>query len=119
VTFTTPGGGPSATYHGNRFGSDINSPPPNLPPCGYNALEIETAYGLGDIYKKGFKGHHQTIVIVDAFGSNTILEDANAFSKINHLPQLTSKNFQIFTPNRTQQCARSWGIDISSRLLGG
>jgi len=93
-TFVTPGGGPTATYTGNRYGSDIDSKPPNLAPCGYNPLEVQTAYGLPAVYKK-WRGKGQTIIIVDAYGSPTIRADANTFSQVYHLPALTTKNFAI------------------------
>jgi subtilase family serine protease len=97
--FTTNGSTPIATYTGNRYGADINSPAPNLPSCGYDTAEIQQAYGLTSPIANGLDGTNQTIMIVDAFGSNTILADANAFSANNGLPPLTSANFQIFTPN--------------------
>jgi subtilase family serine protease len=104
VTFKTSGGSPMALYSGNRYGSNITSAPPNKPPCGYDSAEIQKAYGLKDVYKAKWKGKGQTIVIVDAFGSNTILADANAFSQMNKLPALTASNFQIFTPNGPTTC---------------
>ncbi|MGA9039830.1 MAG: S53 family peptidase [Terriglobales bacterium] len=102
--FTTVGGGPSAVYSGNRYGADITSGPPNLPPCGYDSAEMQTAYGLNKAYSKGWDGTGQTIVIVDAYGSNTITDDANTFSSLNGLPALTSTNFQIYTPNGPVNC---------------
>ncbi|HLX86591.1 MAG TPA: S53 family peptidase [Terriglobales bacterium] len=107
--FKTPGGGPYAVYSGNRYGSNISSGPPNLSPCGYDAAELETAYGLKKAFKKGWDGTGQTIVIVDAFGSNTILADANAFADLNGLPELTSSNFQTFTPNGSATCTATNG----------
>jgi hypothetical protein len=47
-----PGSTPKAIYAGNRYGADINSAPPNLPSCGYDAAEMEKAYGLDKVYKK-------------------------------------------------------------------
>jgi subtilase family serine protease len=114
ITFTTAGSFPKATYSGNRYGADItNTNPPNLPPCGYDAAEMQQAYGLPQVYKKGLDGTGQTIMIVDAFGSNTILADANLFSSLNKLPLLTttgaSPNFQIFTPNGPTTCTATNG----------
>lgn len=108
-TFKTPGGGPMAVYTGNRYGANLGSAPPNLPPCGYDAAELQTAYGLNKAFKKGWDGTGQTIVIVDAFGSNTIVDDANVFSSLNNLPALTSSNFQIFTPNGSATCTSTNG----------
>jgi subtilase family serine protease len=109
VTFTTAGGLPSATYTGNRYGADITNGPPNLPSCGYDAAEMHKAYGLNPLYLHGLNGTGQTIVIVDAFGSNTIRSDANLFSKLNSLPALTSSNFHIFRPNGTATCTSTNG----------
>jgi subtilase family serine protease len=99
VKFNTAGSFPAATYFGNRYGADITSPEPNLPPCGYDAAELQTAYGLNPLYKNGFNGAGQTIMIVDGFGSNTITEDANLFSELNGLPALTPANFQVIDAN--------------------
>lgn len=112
-TFVTPGGGPNASYTGNRYGSAINSKPPNLPPCGYNPSEVQTAYGLTDVYKK-WKGKGQTIIIVDAFGSPTITADANTFSALYHLPALTSSNFAIIPIGGPTGCTSGDGCNPSS-----
>lgn len=114
--FKTPGGGPRAVYSGNRYGNNINSGPPNLPPCGYDAPQIQKAYGLKSLYKQKLDGRGQTIVIVDAFGSDTITSDANVFSDINGLPPLTPDNFQIFYPTGPASCAGvcgSWADETS------
>ena len=108
-TFKGSGGFPLATYFGNRYGANINSPEPNLPPCGYDAAELQTAYGLNALYKRGLSGTGQTIVIVDAFGSNSILADANLFSQLNGLPALTSSNFQILMPTGPATCTATNG----------
>jgi subtilase family serine protease len=107
--FTTNGAFPEAFYAGNRYGADITSAAPNLPSCGYDAAEIQKAYGLDKVYKTGWDGTGQTIMIVDAFGSNTILADANLFSSLNGLPALTPSNFQIFTPNGSATCTADNG----------
>ena len=108
-TFRTGGSGPIAVYSGNRYGANITSVIPNLPSCGYDSAEIQTAYGLNGLYSKGLNGAGQTIVIVDAFGSNTIVSDANLFSELNGLPALTSSNFQIFLPNGSATCTATNG----------
>jgi subtilase family serine protease len=95
-THTFTGGGNTATYTGNRYGSDItNTTMGHLPPQGYQPSEVRTAYGLNAVYGAGLTGAGQTIVIVDAYGSSTITQDANAFSTIYGLPALTPANFQI------------------------
>ncbi|MBB5339791.1 S53 family peptidase [Tunturiibacter gelidoferens] len=108
--FKTDGGFPEAFYAGNLYGASItNAKPPNLPPCGYDAAEIQEAYGLKPLYKKGLDGAGQTIVIVDAFGSNSIVSDANLFSQLNGLPALTPSNFQIVEPTGPATCTATNG----------
>jgi subtilase family serine protease len=109
VTFTTKGSTPKAIYAGNRYGADITSSVPNLPPCGYDAAEMQKAYGLNKVYRAGLDGTGQTIVIVDAFGSNTIRDDANLFSQLNGLPPLTDANFAIYKPNGSATCTAKNG----------
>ena len=101
--FKTPGG-PRAVYSGNRYGNNINSGPPNLPPCGYDAPQIQKAYGLKSLYNQKLDGAGQNIVIVDAFGNDTITSDANIFSEINGLPPLTPDNFLILYPTGPASC---------------
>ncbi|ABF42142.1 physarolisin II [Candidatus Koribacter versatilis Ellin345] len=98
-TITASGGGATATYAGNRYGSDITSGPPNLPPCGYDVADVYAGYNLWPMYNAGLDGTGETIVIIDAFGSPTIQADANTFSAINGLPALNSTNFQVVGAN--------------------
>jgi subtilase family serine protease len=93
VNFTTAGGGPSATYHGNRYATDATNTCP-----GYNPTQIQSAYDFNRLYSKGWDGTGQTIVIVDAYGSASIQSDANLFSTVYGLPPLTSSNFQVYYP---------------------
>lgn len=107
-TFKTAGGFPSASYFGYRYGADVVSGNPT-PPCGYDAEQIQKAYGLDKLYNNGLDGTGQTIMIVDAFGSNTIVNDANLFSQINGLPALTPGNFAIFAPTGPATCTATNG----------
>ncbi len=86
--FKTPGASlPIAVYMGNRYGADItNTQMGHLAPCGYDPAEIQTAYKLNGLYGKKLDGTGQTVVIVDAFGSPTIQEDAALFSEFYGLP---------------------------------
>ena len=106
-------------YAGNRYGADItNTTLGTLAPCGYDAANFSTAYGLPAAYQKGLDGTGQTIVIVDAYGSSTIAADANTFSQLNGLPALTSSNLQIIYPGgpaqpTTPDNAAGWATEIS------
>jgi subtilase family serine protease len=98
-TDTFTGGGNTATYTGNRYGSDITSGFGHFPPCGYSPSELQTAYNMTPLYQAGLDGSGETVVITDAYGSSTIAQDAEAFSQIYGLPDLTPANFQIVKAN--------------------
>lgn len=92
-TDTFTGGGNTATYTGNRYGSDItNGNLGHLPPCGYSPSEMQTAYDMNPLYAAGWDGTGQTVVITDAFGSDTIQQDAQVFSEVYGLPPV---NLQV------------------------
>ena len=115
--FRTGAGGPYAIYKGARYGGPITAGPPNLPPCGYTAPQVEKAYGLTSLYQQKLDGTGQTIVIVDAYGSDTITSDANIFSEINGLPALTSSNFAIYYPGGPTNCGgNTCGWDVETSL---
>jgi subtilase family serine protease len=94
------GGGVSATYAGNRYGTDINNTAAGtVAPCGYQPSDIATAYDMNPLYKAGLNGAGQTVAIVDAFGSKTIAQDAAVFSAAMGLPPV---NLRIIgTPTET------------------
>ncbi|HEY0565008.1 MAG TPA: S53 family peptidase, partial [Terriglobales bacterium] len=92
VSFTTNGGKPKATYTGLTYGVPPGAGQTGSTSCGYQPSELYTAYGLNDVYAKGWKGDGQTIVIVDAFGSTTLRQDVALFDQIYGLPAI---NLQI------------------------
>jgi subtilase family serine protease len=114
--FFTGGGGPYGIYTGTRFGGNINNGPPNLPYCGYTAPQVDKAYGITPLIKEKLDGTGQTVVIVDAFGSDTITDDANLFAQINGLPELNSTDFAIYYPEGATSCGAScsnWNVETS------
>jgi subtilase family serine protease len=88
-SLTTNGGLPTATYKGNLYDST------NIGGCGYTPPEIHAAYNLSALYKEGFDGTGQTIVIYEECNTDTIQSDTNAFSSQFGLPALTSSNFSV------------------------
>lgn len=114
--FKTGGGGPYAIYSGSRYGTNINNGPPNLAYCGYDAPQVEKAYGLTSLYQQKLDGKGQTVVIVDAFGSDTITSDSNIFAQINGLPPLTADNFTIYYPTGPTSCGGTCGWDVETSL---
>jgi subtilase family serine protease len=92
-SFSTNNNGsfPIGTYKGNH----LNLQSLTSAGCGYTPPMIQAAYNLNALYAEGFDGTGQTIGIIDWCGSLTIQSDANAFSAMFGLPQLTSSNFAI------------------------
>jgi subtilase family serine protease len=80
---------PDATYMGNLYDST------NIGGCGYTPPEIQAAYNLSSLYKNGYNGRGQTIVIFEICNTATIQSDANAFATQFGLPALTSANFSV------------------------
>jgi subtilase family serine protease len=122
-TFKDSSTSTTATYTGNRYGADItNNKLGHLPPCGYSPSEIQTAYNMAPLYSQGLTGAGQTIVITDAFGSSTIRQDAEVFSQVYGLPDLTSSNFQVLRApgavnstvcNPHGLCATNWDLETT------
>ena len=64
-------------------------------PCGYTAAQLRGAYGLTGAPG----GAGQTVAIIDAYASPTILQDANTYSVRHGLPQFTGNQFsQVVAP---------------------
>jgi subtilase family serine protease len=62
----------------------------------YTPAQLQRAYDLGPLLASGDDGHGETIVIVDCFGSPTIVSDLATFDKAFHLAPPPS--FSIVTP---------------------
>jgi subtilase family serine protease len=80
---------PCSTYWGEHPASD--QPPAYgqtqpYAPCGYTPSQLEGAYGIGGAIGSGNNGSGQTVAIIDAFASPTILQDANQYSSLHGLP---------------------------------
>lgn len=52
----------------------------------YRARQIQRAYQLPALYRRGITGAGQTIVIVDSYGSPTVRHDLAVFDQAEHLP---------------------------------
>jgi subtilase family serine protease len=95
-TFKNTSTSTTATYNGNRYGADIsNNNLGHLPPCGYQPSELHAAYNMNALYGAGLDGGGETVVITDAFGAPNITSDAEIFSQVYGLPDITPQNFQI------------------------
>jgi subtilase family serine protease len=60
--------------------------------------QIQRAYDLGRLFRRGIDGAGQTIAVVDAFGSPTIASDLATFDQAFHLPRARLKVIQPVGP---------------------
>jgi subtilase family serine protease len=91
---------PCSAYWGERLAVGFTNPygAGTLPfaPCGYTPQQIKGAYGLGGV---AFDGSGQTVAIIDAYASPTIVQDVNQWSVNRGLPKLTPSQFtQVVAP---------------------
>lgn len=92
TTETFSGDGATATYSGGVYGASINNTQQGtLPPCGYQPSDLQTAYALTTLYQAGLNGTGETVAIVDAYGSTTIVQDVATFSSAMGLPPASLK----------------------------
>jgi len=105
-SYTTGGKFPVGYYSGNRYGADANNNQNgHLPPCGFEPLSMQTAFGMTALYNSGLDGTGQTVVIVDAYGSPTATADINKFSStFNVLPV----NFAFYNPQGPPPFNSGW-----------
>lgn len=66
--------------------------------CGYTPKQLRSAYGLDALNRVGVDGQGQTVAILDAYASPTIVADANTYSKANGERLLTSRTYQQIVP---------------------
>jgi len=67
-------------------------------PCGYTPAQLQSAYGVQQAIAAGNNGKGQTVAIIDAYASPTILSDVNTYSRLHGLPQLTGNQFTQVVP---------------------
>lgn len=87
----------------------------------YSPQQLQQAYNLNPLYKKGLTGKGSTIVIVDSFGSPTAKADLHTFDKDFGLPD--PPHFDIIQPagkvpafDPTDPTQSGWGEETSLDL---
>ncbi|MGA3091103.1 MAG: S53 family peptidase [Terriglobales bacterium] len=93
ATYNLQGSGtlPTASYTGTVYDASGLY-------CVYLPAQLQTAYGLNQVYEEGLNGAGQTIVLVEGYGYPTLEKDANALFKLAGLPLLNKTNFSIVYP---------------------
>ncbi len=70
--------------------------------CGYVPSQLRSAYGLDSLAKSGVNGAGQTVAIIDAYASPSILNDVNTYSAALGEPALTASNYSQIVPTPAQ-----------------
>jgi subtilase family serine protease len=82
--------------------------------CGHTPAQLRRAYGVARAVAAGYDGTGQTVAIIDAYASPTIVQDVNKYSARHGLPKLTSANFTevklpgFKRPGNPREDQRSW-----------
>jgi subtilase family serine protease len=66
--------------------------------CGYTPSQLRSAYGLAALSNSGVNGAGQTVAIIDAYASPTIVSDTNTYSKALGEPTLKRGQYNQIVP---------------------
>ena len=70
--------------------------------CGYVPSQLRSAYGVDSLAKSGVNGAGQTVAIIDAYASPSIVDDVNTYSAALGEPGLTAANYSQIVPTPAQ-----------------
>jgi subtilase family serine protease len=70
--------------------------------CGYVPSQLRSAYGVDSLAKSGVNGAGQTVAIIDAYASPSIVNDVNTYSAALGEPGLTAANYSQIVPTPKQ-----------------
>ncbi len=112
LTLQTPGTTtPTAVFTGSVYLADFTKS------CNFTAAQLQKVYGLDQAYAAGLDGTGQTIVLIEAYGYDYMLPDANAFSTLMGLPLLNATNFKVVYPDGKPNVAAGvrlgWDAEIA------
>ncbi|MCU1597972.1 MAG: family peptidase [Glaciihabitans sp.] len=67
--------------------------------CGYTPSQLRSAYGLAGLSKSHIDGSGQTVAIIDAYASPTIVSDVNTYSAAEGEPGLKAGQYKQIVPS--------------------
>ncbi len=81
--------------------------------CGYSPQQLRGAYGITNNVAAGQNGHGVTVAIIDAYGSPTMLADANAYADAMGEPRFTDGQYTetLFQPFGMQDVCGDWSTE--------
>ncbi|HET7036071.1 MAG TPA: S53 family peptidase [Thermomicrobiaceae bacterium] len=93
---------PCSTYWAQKIATDLPTAygkAQPYAPCGYTPAQLQGAYGIAGAIASGNDGSGQTVAIIDAYASPTIVQDVNQYSADHGLPQMGASQFsQVVAP---------------------
>jgi subtilase family serine protease len=114
LTASLKTGKTAASYTGFSYGANpANTKAGTVAPCGYAPQDVWNLYSLNGVYKLGYTGAGQTVVVVDAYGSPTIFADLATFSSIYKLPAPTADNFQVYVSSSATGSSSTWATETT------
>jgi subtilase family serine protease len=95
-------GTPCSAYWAEKYATDqpaFNGKTEPYAPCGYTPSQLQGAYGVAGPIAAGNDGSGQTVAVIDAFASPTIVDDVNTYSAKHGLPAFKANQFsQVVAP---------------------
>jgi subtilase family serine protease len=81
--------------------------------CGYTPDQLQSAYGLKGTLANGTDGHGVTVGVIDAYGSPTMLADANQYSTNQGQPTFAKGQYiqKLFKPFNLQAECGDWSTE--------
>jgi subtilase family serine protease len=67
--------------------------------CGYSPAQLRGAYGVQSLVQQGVNGAGQTVAIIDAYASPTIVQDVNTWAAAAGEPSLAPGQYQQIVPD--------------------
>jgi subtilase family serine protease len=92
---------PCSRYFGQKPSIDqpeVDGTHPPYAVCGYGPQQLQDAYGVSPMLRRGVDGHGITVAITDAFAAPTIEQDANQYARVHGQPQFRRHQFTQITP---------------------
>jgi len=92
---------PCSSYFGQKTASTLPTAEGKHQPyavCGYTPKQMQSAYGIDSMIKKGYDGRGITVAITDAFAAPTIVGDMAKYNAKFGLPSFRRNQFQQITP---------------------
>ena len=91
ITVSDPSNPPAGTYTGQQYD-------PSGLVVAFTPQQLQSYYGMPTLYELGYTGKTQKIALIEGYGYDAAMTDANTFATTFHLPLFTAKNLRTVYP---------------------